>query len=127
MPTFKERFNYLKTNGKVGEFTFGGYRYLNQKFYTSDKWLSIRRRVIIRDDGCDLGLLDYPILGNIYIHHIEPVTVYDLMHEKSKVFDLDNLISTSFNTHNALHYGDEQYVDDIELITRKPNDTIPWR
>lgn len=125
--TFEERFNYLKLDGSVGMLTFGGHRYLNQEFYRSKRWKSIRRSVIIRDDGCDLGHMDHPIRGPIFIHHIEPITISDIINEKPKVFDLNNLVSVSFRTHNALHYGDDGYLNEVEVITRMPNDTIPWR
>lgn len=126
--TFEERFKYLKLNGSVGMLTFGGHRYLNQNFYNSKRWLAIRRNVIIRDDGCDLAHPDHPIRGcQIFIHHIEPITISDIINEEPKVFDLNNLITASFRTHNALHYGNDGYLDEIEVVTRMPNDTIPWR
>lgn len=124
--SFEERFEYLSLSGIVGDITFGGHRYLNQKLYQSPEWKSIKREVILRDNGCDLAHEDYPIKGHIYIHHINPISIEDILERRSCVFDLENLISASFITHNAIHYGSE------ELLTRKPiirtkNDTCPWR
>lgn len=125
IPTFKERFTYLKLNGVVGEETFGHDRYINQMLYKSDEWLSCRTDIIVRDNGCDLGLENYEIFGKILIHHITPITLDDILHRRDIVFDPENLISTSLRTHNAIHYGDESllYSDPVE---RKPNDTSPW-
>lgn len=125
LSTFEERLRYLQINGKVGDFTFNGYRQLNQIIYKTYEWKSTRRKVILRDDGCDLADPDYPILGDIYIHHIEPLTIGDILERKPCVFDLNNLISCSFTTHNAIHYSDE--VVTRKPIVRKPNDTCLWR
>lgn len=124
--TFKERFNYLKLNGDVGAETFGTYRYLNQMLYRSKEWRELRRMILIRDNGCDLGIPDRKIGGHVYIHHIEPITREDILNRASKVLDPNNVISCSRQTHNALHYGDESLLIE-DFIERQPNDTIPWR
>lgn len=126
LSTFEERFNYLKIVGVVGEVTFGGHRQLNQILYNSFDWKTVRREVILRDNGCDLAHGDFPICGSIYIHHINPVTIDDILERRPCVFDLDNLISTSFKTHNAIHYGHADNLS-IGLVERKKNDTCPWR
>ena len=124
--TFKERFEYLKLNGKVGEDTFGWDRYLNQTFYRSAKWRHIRDQVIVRDNGCDMGLEGYPIYGKILIHHINPITADDISHSDEEVLiDLDNLVCVSLATHNAIHYGDESLIPQ-DPVVRKPGDTCPW-
>lgn len=124
--SFEDRFKYLSLSGTVGETTFGGHRYLNQILYQTDKWKSVRRKVIIRDNGCDLAHKDYVISGSIYIHHIKPITIEDILEERSSVFDLENLISTSFRTHNAIHYGSENLLPE-KYTERKQNDTCLWR
>lgn len=125
--SFEERFKYLSLVGIVGETTFGGHRYLNQILYQTDKWKKdTRREVILRDNGCDLAHEDYPIQGSIYIHHINPITIDDILEERTCVFDLENLISTSFRTHNAIHYGTEELLQK-GFVERKKNDTCPWR
>ena len=121
-----ERFKYLKLNGVVGDLTFNGHRYLNQLLYKCPEWRSIRRQVIIRDDGCDLGCFGYEINGNVLVHHINPITVNDVVNRKDCIFDLENLISTSLDTHNAIHYGDENFLQQ-DLIIRRKNDTCLWR
>lgn len=126
MRTFQERFEYLKCDGFIGETTFGGHRYLNQILYNSDRWKKVRREVIIRDNGFDLAHPDYPIGGNIYVHHLNPITIDDILEEHYCVFDPNNLISTSFQTHNAIHYGSEEMLVK-EPVTRRPNDTCPWK
>ena len=126
LPSFEERFEYLKLSGEVGSETFGGHRYLNQWLYKLPEWRSTRREVIIRDNGFDLGHPDFPIGGNIYVHHINPITIEDILERRRCVFDLNNLISTSFDTHNAIHYG----IEDIPITTfkeRSKYDTCPWR
>jgi hypothetical protein len=122
---FEHRFDYLKLNGVVAHSTFGGHRYLNQALYQSDEWRRIRRLVIIRDDGCDLAIPDRPIYGRVLVHHIEPITAKDILNRAPIVFDLDNLITVSHETHNALHYGDYSLVAK-DVIIRRPNDTSPW-
>lgn len=127
LPTFEERFGYLKIPGIVSEMTFGGNRYLNQQFYASPEWKTARRDAIARDLGCDLADPDRPIRTKIYIHHIEPITIEDVVKRRSNVFDLENLICVSFNTHNAIHYGNKDLLTPSKPIERKPNDQAPWR
>ena len=127
LPTLLERYNYLRTNSKIGEETFGGSRYLNQYLYAkSNEWKSIRRKVIIRDNGRDLGLEDYIIQGRIIVHHINPLTKEQLLNFDPCIFDMENLISCSHNTHNAIHYGDKSLLPQ-DPIERRPFDTCPWR
>lgn len=127
IPTFEERFRYLKVYGVIGNQTFGYDRYLNQKLYnTSREWKRVRDKVILRDNGCDLGCEGFEIYGKIIIHHINPITVEDIVTCNPCVFDLNNLISTSHNTHNAIHYGDEKSLI-VAPIERKQYDTCPWR
>lgn len=128
LPTFDERFKYLRMSGSVGAETFGCHRYLNQVLYNSKEWRSFRHKVIIRDNGCDLADEDHPISGNrILIHHINPLTKEDVVNRDPKIFDLDNVICVSFDTHQAIHYGDEKYLRRNKVVERKPNDTCPWR
>lgn len=127
LSTFKERFEYLKLNGRVGEDTFGYDRYLNQIFYKSKEWLSIRNYVITRDNGCDLGVPGREILGDkILIHHINPITKEDILNRSKKLLDPENLITTVKNTHDAIHYGSSDLLYE-EPIERSKNDTCPWR
>lgn len=125
IPSFIERLKYLQLDGMVGHATFGGHRYLNQLLYRDSLWKKTRREVILRDDGCDLAHEDYSIPNQIYVHHINPITIEDILERRSCVFDLENLICTSFNTHQDIHYGKEVLCR--EPILRKPNDTSPWR
>lgn len=125
-PTFRERFEYLKLNGQVGLDTFGHDRYLNQILYTSPEWRRCRNGIIIRDNGCDLGCEGYEIHGKILIHHINPITVEDILNRNPMVFDPENLISSAHITHNAIHYGDVSLLI-TEPIERSRNDTCPWR
>lgn len=126
LPTFEERFDYLKLNGEVGKETFGFARYLNQTFYHSSEWLRFRDKVIIRDNGCDLGVKGYDIIGPVLIHHINPITHEDIVNMNDCVFDLNNVISTKLSTHNAIHYSnDGMLVNPLE--ERRKNDTCPWR
>ena len=128
LPSFDERFKYLKIGGSIGAQTFGKNRYLNQILYNSSEWRSFRHQVIIRDNGCDLGDPDRPITGTkILIHHIEPLTVEDVVNRDSKIFDLENVVCVSFDTHQAIHYGDDKYLNRTKVVERKPNDTCPWR
>lgn len=122
---FLERYNYLKLTGVVGERTFGFTRYLNQSLYQSPKWKKVRRNVILRDNGCDMGLIGYP-LSKALIHHINPITLKELENDDAAIFDEDNLITVSHLTHNAIHYGDANLLPH-PLIVRRPNDTILWR
>lgn len=126
LPTLEERFEYLKLKGQVGAETFGYDRYLNQILYHDPEWRRIRRDVIIRDNGCDLGLEGHEIQGRILVHHINPITIDDVKLRRRCVFDLDNLICTSHDTHNAIHYGDANLLPK-NPIERTPNDTCPWR
>lgn len=126
IPTFIERFRYLKIGGKIGEDTFGYDRYLNQILYRSEEWKRFRRDIIIRDNGCDLACDSYEIIGNVLVHHINPITVEDVLRRDPKIFDPENVVSTSLNTHNAIHYGDESLLI-TEPIIRTKNDTCPWR
>ena len=126
LPTFLERYRYLRLGGNVGLETFGHNRYLNQILYTSDRWRSFRDKIIIRDNGCDLGMEGFEIYDRILVHHINPITVEDVLNENQKVFDPDNVISTSHNTHQAIHYGDENLLI-IEPAERFRNDTCPWK
>lgn len=126
LPTYIERFRYLKLNGSVGIDTFGHDRYLNQILYHSEEWRRFRREVILRDNGCDLGHEDYEIHGKILIHHINPITVEDVLRRDSKIFDFENVICVTLQTHNAIHYGDESLLV-VEPIERTPYDTCPWR
>lgn len=125
LPTFIERYEYLKLGGRVGEDTFGWERYLNQTFYRSNEWKRIRRVVIIRDNGCDLGVDGYEINSRIYIHHINPIGAEDIANVTEFLFDPEYLISTSFNTHQAIHYGDESLLI-TEPIVRTKDDTKLW-
>lgn len=126
IPTFEERFEYLKLSSKVGESTFGYERYLNQVFYTSPEWRRFRDEVIIRDMGLDLGVEGHDIWGKIEIHHINPITVEDIEKRSSFLMDMDNVICTSSRTHKAIHYGDETLLLKDPVI-RRPFDTCPWK
>lgn len=126
LPTFVERYRYLKIGGRVGSETFGYDRYLNQILYRTAEWKRFRNEIILRDNGCDLACEGYEIVGKILIHHINPITVEDVLQRDPKVFDPENVISTILNTHNAIHYGDESLLI-TEPIERKPNDTCPWK
>jgi len=125
--TFDERFNYLKLHGHVAGETFGADRYLNQKFYHSKEWKELRQKIILRDNGCDLGFPGYEIHGNIYVHHINPLTIDDLSVLFTMACDPENLICVSYETHNAIHYGTEEYLKAKNIADRTPNDTCPWR
>ena len=127
LPTFEERFEYLKLSGGVGMETFGSSRYLNQIFYGTPEWKRARRDAIARDLGCDLAHEDRPINTKIYVHHINPITVDDILQRRDFLFDPENLISISFNTHNAVHYGDASLLIPSKPIERKPFDQAPWR
>lgn len=126
LETFEERFKYLNLVGKVGVDTFGYDRYMNQMFYQSKEWQRIRSYVIARDNACDLGIPDRPIGGNVYIHHIEPITAEDIKRGSDKLLDPNNLVCVSFDTHNALHYGTSIYLDKFKIHERHANDTCPW-
>lgn len=127
LPTFEERFLYLALNGTIGDDTFGFDRYFNQKLYSSAEWRHVRREVIIRDNGCDLAIPDREIFGRIMIHHMNPITLEDIENHNPDIFNPEYLITTTKPTHDAIHYGNETYLENSELIERKPNDTCPWR
>lgn len=127
LPTFEERFKYLQLNGAVGRDTFGFDRYLNQYIYQrSQRWKSVRDKIIVRDNGCDLGVEGYSIYGRIIIHHMNPISVEDILSDRDWIFDPEFLICVSHRTHNAIHYGDESLLSQT-LIERTKNDTCPWR
>ena len=126
LPTFEERFKYLQLNSSVGKETFGFDRYLNQVFYRSKRWKEIRDYVIIRDNGCDLGIEGREILDRIIIHHMNPISIDDIEKESAFLINPEYLISTVHNTHNAIHYGDEKLLIRAP-IERSKNDTSPWR
>ena len=126
LPTFEERYRYLKQSGIVAEETFGSHRYLNQAYYTSPDWRRARNHVIIRDNGCDLGMEGYEIHDRIYVHHINPITEEDILDRSPALFDPENLICVSFNTHQAIHYGDESLLPIISFTERTPGDTKLW-
>lgn len=126
IPTFLERFKYLKLNGKVGVDTFGFDRYLNQTFYRSYEWKRLRNDIIVRDMGCDLGLEGYDIFDKILVHHMNPIGPDDIIHRSDYLLDPEFLICTSKLTHDAIHYGDEQILYQDPVI-RTPGDTCPWR
>lgn len=126
LPTFEDRFEYLKLKGSVGKDTFGHDRYLNQAFYSSMEWRRLRDEIIIRDNGCDLGIEGRQIGSKVYIHHLNPLGVNDILTHSEYLVNPEYLICVSFETHNAIHYGD------INLLPRAPierrqNDTCPWR
>ena len=124
--TFEERYRYLRLTGQVGQETFGFDRYLNQIFYRSQRWKQVRDYVIIRDNGCDLGVEGYEIHGRIIIHHMNPITIEDIQRDSIYLLDPEFLICTVHNTHNAIHYGDERLLITAP-IERTRNDTCPWR
>ena len=124
--SFDDRFDYLKLGGSVGADTFGYHRYLNQALYRSEEWKRLRRAIIIRDNGCDLGLDGYEINNNILIHHINPITMDNIKNRDHIVFDVNNLICVSHETHNAIHYSDENLLFKTP-VERMPNDTCPWK
>ena len=123
--TFEERYGYLRLRGSVGESTFGYDRYFNQRFYTSTQWKNVRRQVIIRDNGCDLGIADREIFDRVLIHHMNPMTIGDLTSGEDLVLDPEYLICVSHNTHNAIHYGDANVLLRVPE-ERRPGDTTLW-
>ena len=126
IPSFEERYRYLKLSGKVGATTFGMERYLNQFFYNTDEWKQIRRHVILRDYGCDLAVRDREIMGLIFVHHMNPITKEDIVRRSNFLLDPEYLVCVSKNTHDAIHYGDESLLL-LPFIERRPNDTCPWK
>ena len=125
LPSFEERYEYLRLYGHVGEDVFGFNRYLNQDFYNSQKWRNLRSKLIIRDDGCDLACPDRPIYGRIHVHHIVPVTIEMLEENDPILYDLNNLVCTSDMTHRAIHYGDASLLQK-DYVPRRPGDTKLW-
>ena len=126
LPTFEERFQYLKLDGEVGHSTFGYDRYLNQQFYKSDEWKQLRRHVILRDHGRDLGMLGHDIQGRIIVHHMNPITVEDIVNRSKFLLDPEYLICTAHLTHEAITYGSEEILISAP-IERSRYDTCPWR
>ena len=126
IPTFKERFEYLRLDGKVGEETFGFDRYLNQVFYKSPEWRAARDFVIIRDQGCDLAMEGHEIFDRILVHHMNPIRIEDIVNRSKYLLDPEYLICTIKNTHDAIHYGDGSLLI-TGPIERTKNDTCPWR
>ena len=126
LPTFEERYKYLQLNGVIGAETFGFDRYINQMFYRSQEWKQVRDYVIVRDNGCDLGIEGHEIRGKILIHHMNPIGIKDIQQVNKILLDPEYLITTMLSTHNAIHYGDESLLvkDPIE---RSKNDTCPWK
>ena len=127
IPTFIERFRYLKLNGRIGEETFGFDRWLNQHFYNTPEWKEIRREVILRDEACDLAFPDRPAAGRVVIHHMNPITEKDIVNRSEILLDPEYLITCMISTHNAIHYGDETLLMDDKPIVRRANDQCPWR
>lgn len=125
-PTYEERFRYLQLKGAVGKDTFGYDRYLNQILYNSQEWKRFRDKIIIRDNGCDLACEGYNIHGRILVHHINPIRVDDVINRNPIVFDPENVVCVTHNTHNAIHYGDESLLI-LAPVERTKNDTCPWK
>lgn len=127
LPTFFDRFRYLKLASDVGVDTFGYDRYLNQQFYKSATWRQLRNYVITRDMGCDLAHPDFEILGSVIVHHLNPITKVDVLEHSDHLLDPEFLVCVSDNTHRAIHYGDDSLILDSQPIIRTPHDTCPWR
>lgn len=128
LPTYEDRLRYLAIGNGVAEETFGVQRYLNQEFYRSKFWRSVRHQVIFRDDGCDLGIESEPIYGRPLIHHMNPITIDDILDRSPYAIDPEYLITVSFDTHNAIHFGDvDGYLLGRVPAIRRPNDTCPWK
>ena len=126
LPTFEERYKYLQLNGVIGDETFGFDRYINQMFYRSQEWKQVRDYVIVRDNGCDLGIEGHEIRGKILIHHMNPIGIKDIQQVNKILLDPEYLITTMLSTHNAIHYGDESLLV-TDPIERSKNDTCPWK
>lgn len=126
LPTFEERFEYLKLDGRVGKMTYGSDRIFNQAFYHSKEWRDFRNKVIARDNGCDLGIEDREIFDKLIVHHINPMTIKDLEEGGEDLFDMENFICCSYNTHEAIHYGDSSLLIKTEFVERRPGDTKLW-
>lgn len=127
LPTFKERFEYLKLSGSVGKATFGYDRYLNQNFYKSQEWKRLRNEIIVRDNGCEMGLEDYEIKGRIFIHHMNPIIDDDIVNVSDYLMNPEYLICVSHDIHNAIHYGNDDIVRVKDYTPRRPDDTCPWK
>ena len=130
LSSFEERFEYLKLGGTVGKSTFGYDRYLNQRFYTSEEWRQFRRDIILRDNGSDMGLDDgfHEIMGQILIHHINPIIPKDIVHHRLDILlNPDNVVCVSHNTHEAIHYGDIDLLNRYSIVERRPGDTTLWK
>lgn len=125
--SFEERFKYLKLTAEIGITTFGLERIFNQMFYSSKEWKQCRRDIMIRDNGCDMAMPDHDIFDRPVVHHINPLTIYDLNNHSDKMFDPQNLILVSHRTHNAIHYGSYEQIREIPMVERKPFDTCPWK
>lgn len=126
IPTFKDRFEYLKLNGDVGESTFGFDRYLNQIFYRSKEWRQLRNEIIVRDNACDMALNGHELFDKIIIHHMNPITQEAIVHRDETILDPDYLVCVSPITHNAIHYGSFELINN-NYTERKPGDTLLWR
>lgn len=126
LKTYEERFRYLMLGGTVGEQTFGRFRYLNQRWYTSAEWMSLKDYIISRDNGCDLGIEGCEIYSKAIIHHINPITVNDVVNHTNALTDPNNLITTTLQTHNAIHYSNKNILL-YSPIQRTKNDTCPWK
>lgn len=126
LKTLEERFSYLKLGDKTGVSTFGFDRYLNQKFYADEAWKRIRNEVILRDQGCELGLEGYDIGSSIYVHHMNPITILDIDEWTPYLVEPEYLICMSFKMHNAIHFGSDEVLRSYELVERRPNDTKLW-
>ena len=126
LPTIQERFDYLNQGNVVGDETFGYDRYLNQKFYNTPEWKRVRRNVIARDEGCDMAHPDHPIGGRVIVHHLNPVTPHMIVDRDPALFDMNNLVCVSHETHEAITYGSKEMLPE-EPIERTPHDTCPWR
>lgn len=131
IPSYEERFQYLKVGGVVGNETFGSRRYLNQALYTSKDWLMFKSRMIIRDSlgedyCCDLAMPSKEITGMVILHHINPVSIEDILNRSPAIFDPENVVCVCHRTHEAIHYGDESLLIK-DPVVRRPNDTCPWR
>lgn len=129
IPTFFERYRYLRLGDRVGEETFGFDRYLNQKFYRSKEWKDLRNYIIVRDSGCDLAILEREIPNGmkVFIHHMNPIRANDILFSTDYLMNPDYLITTTKRTHDAIHYGDEELLIEDAPIERLQNDTCPWR
>lgn len=125
LETFEERYRYLELGGAVGALTFGFDRWVNQGFYHSAEWRSVRNQVIVRDNGCDLGIEGYEIASGLLVHHMNPISLKDIEHGEDWTIDPNFLITTSLSTHNAIHYGDESLLP-RGPVERKPGDTTLW-